>query len=547
MNRKKMLALLLGLVMVFGTFTTVLADVVWYDDAVKFTIAEGLFEDATPFGWDTKAEAGKAIWTIYKIAGEPEVEAKEIEGVDESILSAVNWAVAEKAVEAKDFDASAEITRAEIAVLFDAAAKAKGFEATGNRDLIKKLSDFDTVDAKYVDSVVAAFNLGIMKGNANNTLNLNAPVLNVELAQMLKNFAELGSVSGKTTAISKYGNIATEISIEDFNAAGFTLGDIVKVTVGEKSALVPYGDAYSNVDNKKEVILADKEPVNVAVAINMGNFAEEYGVKVGTEISFAIAEKGGYLEEYEIRNIDALRTYDRADYESDEVYANFRPIVMGDIKEGMLYRSSSPINPELSRQKYANDLIEKAGVKTVINMADSVEELEAYLVAEDFASDYYKSLYEEGSAILLSMGVDFEAKEFNEKFKKGLEFMLFKEGPYLFHCNEGKDRAGFASIFLEALMGGTFEEIREDYMVSYINYYHVEKDSEQYDKIAKSNVEKSLRMIAGIDDEADISKVDLKAAAEVYAVEVIGLTKEEVIGIQNILSGNAAAELDIAA
>ena len=38
---------------------------------------------------------------------------------------------------------------------------------------------------------------------------------------------------------------------------------------------------------------------------------------------------------------------------------------------GTLYRSSSPVNPEISRNAYADAAIEAAGIKTVVNLADS--------------------------------------------------------------------------------------------------------------------------------------------------------------------------------
>lgn len=110
----------------------------------------------------------------------------------------------------------------------------------------------------------------------------------------------------------------------------------------------------------------------------MGNFSGTYGAEVGSYLEFTMAEKAGYLEEYEIRNIDSLRTNERDDYASDEVFANFRPVVMGDIPAGILYRSSSPVNPELGRNSYADKLAEAAGIKTVLNLADSLEVLEAY-------------------------------------------------------------------------------------------------------------------------------------------------------------------------
>lgn len=110
----------------------------------------------------------------------------------------------------------------------------------------------------------------------------------------------------------------------------------------------------------------------------------------------------------------------------------------GDIAEGVLFRSSSPVNPELGRNTYADALVEKAGVKTAINLADSQEELAAY---EGYADSYYATL----NVVALDMGVDFAAEDFNAKLKTGLEFLIANEGPYVIHCNEGKDRAGFTA------------------------------------------------------------------------------------------------------
>lgn len=343
-----------------------------------------------------------------------------------------------------------------------------------------------------------------------------------------------GTLSGQVSAVSKYGNIGTTVSLEAFAVAGYEPGDVLTVTVGGKSVDVPFGDAYSNVDTGKEVIVPDKESGTAAVAINMGNFAGTYGAEEGTPITFAMKEKAGYLEEYEIRNIDALRTSDRADYSSDQVFANFRPVVMGDIAQGMLYRSSSPVNPELGRNTYADGLIEEAGVRTVINLADSQEELEAY---EGYAGSYYATLH----VIPLNMGVDFADPDFAAKLKTGLEYMLVNDGPYLVHCTEGKDRAGFVTALLEALMGGALEEIKADYMTSFENYYHVEKDSDRYNRIAESNIMASLRMIAGLEEGADLSKADLQKAAEDYLTATVGLTTEQVAELRTALSTPAAA------
>lgn len=339
-----------------------------------------------------------------------------------------------------------------------------------------------------------------------------------------------GEVAGTASSISKYGNVTTDIPETVFAGAGYEVGDILNITVGETTIQAPYGTGYSNVDTGNPIVLADKDTGRIAVAINMGNFAETYGVTVDdTVLSFSMAEKAGYLEEYEIRNIDALRTNVREDYESDEIFANFRNVVIGDIAEGVLYRSSSPVNPELGRNTYADDLTKAAGVKTVINLADSQEKMEGY---EGYAESYYATL----NVIPLDMGVDFTAEDFNAKLKTGLEYMIANEGPYLIHCTEGKDRAGFVNTLLAAAMGADLDEIVDDYMVSFENYYGVEYHSDRWTRIAQSNVIANLITIAGVEDEAALEKTDLKAAAEAYLTETVGLTAEQVTALQETLS-----------
>ena len=227
--------------------------------------------------------------------------------------------------------------------------------------------------------------------------------------------------------------------------------------------------------------------------------------------------------------MDSKRTYAREDYASDEVYANFRPIVLGGIAEGVLYRTSSPVNPELSRNTYADNFLKQAGVKTVVNLADSKEIMEGY---EGYAGSYYATL----DVIPLNMGVDMYSEDAKASLKAGLEFMIGHEGPYAFHCTEGKDRAGYFAMLLEALMGATAEEITADYMASFENYYHVEKGSEAWNRIAASNIVKDLLKLTGAADESALAGADLAAAAAAYLTEGIGLTAEQVTALRARLS-----------
>ncbi len=333
-----------------------------------------------------------------------------------------------------------------------------------------------------------------------------------------------GPVVGSVAAVEKYGNLDLDIKPEALYTAGLELGDVLDVTVNGVSLEIPFCTAYSDVNTGENVVRDNQESDILVVAINMGDFAGTYGVEEGDVVSFTLAEKAGYLGQYQAHQLQ--RTNERSDYASDEVFANFRPVVLGDIAEGVLYRTSSPVNPEIGRAAYADDLIEKAGVKTVVNLADSDEAIQGYFAAEGFDSPYYKSLYEAGSVVALNMGVDYKSEDFQSKLKTGLEFIIAHEGPYAIHCNEGKDRAGFTAILLEALMGASQDEIVADYMVSYENYYHVEKGSEQYDLISEVAVG-MLRDLAGLEKDADLSEVDLQKAAEDYLTG-IGLTADQI-------------------
>lgn len=334
-------------------------------------------------------------------------------------------------------------------------------------------------------------------------------------------------ISGTVSEISKYGNITTTVSKAEFDANGFTLGDVVYVHVNGKALESPYGSGYQNVDTGKLIVLSS-DGKYISVAINMGNFAKVYDVKIGDEITFEMCEKGGYLEEYETRSVEAKRTNKREDYKSDEVFANFREVKGGDIKSGRLYRSSNPVNPELGRNTYVDALIKKARVKTAMNLADSRKELESY---PSYKDSYYSTI----DVIPLNMGVDFKDDDFNEKLNAGFVFLSEHDTPYLVHCNEGKDRAGFVNALLECLCGFSFDEVVEDYMTTYENYYFIEKDSAQYKSIAKSNIYKMLMQITDLDTIEEVKKANLSEKSEEYLKNIVRLDESVIKALRSAL------------
>ncbi|MBQ8136673.1 MAG: tyrosine-protein phosphatase [Clostridia bacterium] len=320
--------------------------------------------------------------------------------------------------------------------------------------------------------------------------------------------AEEPAVTGKVTEIEKYGHALLDITIEDFNAAGFALGDIVTVTAGTFTGDMPYFNGYY-VDRGEYMVRAYPGHTNIAVCINYGKFAETAGIGVGDTVTIALKEKGGALTLQEISNL--VYTNERADYASDAVFANFRPVA-----EGKLYRSASPVDNQFQRAAYADALIQEAGVQTVMNMANTEEEISVCFAGEGFNSPYYKGLYDAGNVIVLGLPINFDSDEFGEGIVKGFAFLAAHDTPYLVHCTEGKDRAGFASMVLEALMGWSEQEIVADYMTSYENYYGIEPGTEKYDMIAEKNIAGMLRSMAGVEAGTSLEGVDLQAAARDY-------------------------------
>ena len=176
-----------------------------------------------------------------------------------------------------------------------------------------------------------------------------------------------------------------------------------------------------------------------------------------------------------------------------------------------------------------------SNIQAVMNLADSDALIESCIAANGLSSPYYQSLFEAGKVKALNLGVDFTAADFKSGLAEGLRFLSEYEGPYLVHCNEGKDRAGFASALLECLMGATYEEVVADYMTTYVNYYHLEAGGEQYEAVKNSNIVSILTTITGAKEGADLSKVDLAAAAADY-IRSAGLTQAELDALQANLS-----------
>jgi len=214
------------------------------------------------------------------------------------------------------------------------------------------------------------------------------------------------------------------------------------------------------------------------------------------------------------------RSRKREDYPylTDEGFANFRCVATTGMGRHALYRSSSPVDPAIHRNRYADHAVGVAGIRTVLNLSDKRSEMERY-------EGYDDTCYSRLDILPLNMSQNRLGKRFGKKLARGFRFIISHEGPYLIHCVLGRDRTGFACAVLECLMGASADEVIDDYMLSYYNFYGIMPGLEEYD----SNLKGFTAELATAFDIGTIysSSVDLSRCASDYLLG-LGLSEAEI-------------------
>ena len=365
-------------------------------------------------------------------------------------------------------------------------------------------------------------------------------------------FAFAGSapvIADGIVEISKYGNVKINLP-HSVVVENFELGDILTVSFNGISIDVPLCIVYANVDSGKPGLFCQISSEGVEeteLAINMGNFAETYGIATKTvfpdksyvweyqngcsesmQFTVTLKEKAGYLEEFTVRNL--VYTNKREDYPdlTDAEYANFRMVNAGGIRDGVLYRASSPVEPAINRNAFADAACRENNITHFVNLADSEEGMKAY---EGYAETYYST----GKYVAVAASMSAVSEENKPKFAECFRFIIANpDGRFLVHCREGKDRTGIFIAILESLMGASYEEIAADYMISFYNYYGVTEDDAAYEIVLNGNLRKTLEEVYGVDPV----NADLEKEAAEYLTD-IGLSSDEIISLKSVLSGES--------
>lgn len=332
--------------------------------------------------------------------------------------------------------------------------------------------------------------------------------------------------------IDKYGDPILEMTSGELMDLGFEYADMVEVRFLDQRIEMPIIPDYRYVGaGEPGLLMWEDRSKPLSIEIFNGSFVTDYRlaearrdslgdleyvplVEFPVDITIEMKEKGGYSDTYAALNL--TQSNNREDYPdlTDEEFANFREVTTTGIGTGKLYRSSSPVNPEYNRNRYADLAAEKYGIRSIINLEDLEKTAREY---PGFEESYYSRV----KVIYLNLGVDLTLDYNRTSLVKAMEYIAGAETPVLVHCMLGKDRAGMFSALLECLMGASAEEIREDYMTSYYNFYGLERGTEQYEQVSHG-IETHLKKAFGVEN---LEGLDLQWEAEHFFLK-IGVSPE---------------------
>lgn len=298
-----------------------------------------------------------------------------------------------------------------------------------------------------------------------------------------------------------YKGVYIQKTVDEFNALGFEYGDSVNITFSNGYELkdIPYYSGYyAKPSEPLLVAYPSYEYIDACICFGESMW-EQAHLKDGDTADIVLNEKAKYKDLQDFFDVQYTDNID--DYSSNESFANFRCVEMGNLKHKTLYRGATPIDNKHNRAKIVNDLIKEANIKYVVDLTDTEESLNKLFKADNFASNYFKELYENGKVSVTHMTANYKTKDFAKLVVKALTDMSKNEGPYYIHCVEGKDRTGFVLAVIEGLAGASYEEIVKDYMVTYENYYGITelKDKEKYDAYVKNRIDDILGYISKSD------------------------------------------------
>ena len=340
------------------------------------------------------------------------------------------------------------------------------------------------------------------------------------------------TLKGVISSYNEYDGAMVDFTKADMDKAGFTLGDVISITIDDKTFAMPYYDGYYTPSGELLLVAYPSYPSICFTACNTGLPKELMGLE-GHSVTVKMKEKGGCLDVQTAMSLTYTNSRDKYPTLSNAEFANARAVSTSNIASGVLYRCSTPFTDEICRDNYVSEYLESQKVKTVLNLADTEEKMLSYDMPP-----FSRTLWEGGNVILCPLKADPTADDFNNRLIAALKELPSRPAPYVVHCIEGKDRTGYVCALLEGLCGATYDEMVADYLVTYYNYYGItpETDRNVCNTLVSLRLNPCLMFYAGVSDEVQLPSVDYAKAFANYLL-THGMSQQQLDALIQALTG----------
>jgi len=371
-----------------------------------------------------------------------------------------------------------------------------------------------------------------------------AVIAGVSACYVFYNGSERPSIEAVLSEEEHIRGLVMSITPEDLESIGASYGSDLEISCGEKKIIALYTQHGKGAGTYSPVVNYGESSGKLTISLSSASL-EDLGLAAGDSIRISCLGPNqlyGLMPHY-----IAGSTNVRADYDSDQQFGNYREVDAGNIKEGLLYRISSPFNSHSERTAYSDAFLREKGITSLITMdmdPDGVEKS-----CESLPEDAYApTIVAAGNDYASVLSVSFFAHP--EQMRFVLQSFLDAEGSIAIHCTFGKDRTGFYCAVLESLAGASYEEVRADFMLSMCNYYHFEPGTEEYDAVAATYVDRILYILGhpeykdhpALVDWRNVSyePYDMESKVTEYLVDVIGMERELVDAVKAKLTARSS-------
>ena len=342
---------------------------------------------------------------------------------------------------------------------------------------------------------------------------------------------ELPFCQAYITSYNEFGAAMLNLTQADMTEAGFSLGDLISITVEGTEIVMPYYDGFYTRNAEYLCVAYPTYPSVCFTANNVGLPPALCGLE-GHAVTIRMKEKGGCLDVQQALSMKYSNYREDYPNHSDAQFANARAVSAGNIANGVLHRTSSPFSNDINRAPYVSQYLQSQQVHTVLNLADTQQNMQTYDMPP-----YSRTLWDGGNVILCPLKADPTADDYNTSLIDALKQLPSHPTPYVVHCMEGKDRTGYVCALLEGLCGATYDEIVADYLITYANYYQItpEQNPELCNTLVSLRLNTCLMYYAGVTDESLLPGIDYAKAFSDYLL-THGMTPQQLDALVQALT-----------